>query len=156
MSTARPRLYNRDGTRNIYCPQCHNLVGTTSLQSGINFGTAVCAICYAVNNGETLSAETIEQLRTQRTADGMLLPQFLQKESRYEEEARAADPMGYNPEDIVAGGKSWFKSFGIQVKQTLKDIITKTPGSQKLANQKKRKRVFDRPISDMLDEDDKD
>ena len=83
-----PRRNNRDGTRNIYCRQCHRVVGTSNGTMG--FGSvSSCAICLAAEEGVVLPPEVLESLDQVRLpGDGLFVSQFVMQEAKRAEEAQ--------------------------------------------------------------------
>lgn len=146
-----PRRVNRDGSRNIYCRRCGRLVGTNT--ANINFGSVTaCAVCDAADNDIELSNDVLESLQSCRLpGDGLIVPQFVLQEERRNEAAIKEDPMSTNPEDRL-GSRFWMRAATITAVKTVRDKIATALGSQKLARDKKRKRIFDRSIADELED----
>ena len=145
-----PRRYNRDGTRNVYCKQCHRFVGTNTTSN--QFGSvSSCAICLAAEEGVELPPDIIAGLHAVRLpGDGMVVPQFVMQEAERSEAAAKSDPLSKSAEDRL-GMRHWLRARTIEKVKSVRERIAKTLGSQALARDKKRPRIFDRPIKDSID-----
>lgn len=149
------RRFNRDGSRLIYCKKCRDPIGLNSAL--MNFGSvSSCVLCDAAERGEVLPDNVIEAVKASRLALVSNTPgiQFVIGEAQRTEEARKTDPLAHNTEDFLSS-RFQFRAAGLRVIQAFKDIVKKTPGSQKLAREKKRQRIFDRPIEEVIAEEDK-
>lgn len=148
------RRFTREGSRIIYCKVCREPIALNSQL--MNFGSATCEICYSAQQGIVLPTNVIQEIKDSRLALVSNTPgiQFIVGAAKQEEEARKQDPMSTGNEDRISP-RYWFRAAGIKVIKTFKDIVTKGSGAQALAREKKRQRIFDRPIEDTLEEEDK-
>lgn len=153
-SLAPMKRFNRDGSRIIYCRQCREPVGLNSIL--MNFGSVICVLCNAANNNEVLPDNVVEEIKASRLALVSNTPgiQFIVQQAKVEEEARKTDPMSAGNEDRISM-RYWFKAAGIKVVETFKDVVSRKSGAQALAREKKRKRIFDRPVEETLEDEDK-
>jgi hypothetical protein len=150
------RRFNRDGNRIIYCRKCHEPIGLNSAL--MNFGSiSSCVLCDAAERGEVLPDNIISEIKSSRLALVSNVPgiQFLTADAERAQEAIALDPLRKEKEDNISSTRSRFRAAGIKIIETFKEKITKTSGAQKLAREKRRKRIFDRPIEDILEDEDK-
>ena len=141
-----PRLFNRDGSRNIYCKRnCGRLISTLPGHQA-NFGSAICAICYAAETGEPLSEEIQDDLRNNvKLESGLMVPR--------DAIIPTADKI---PEDPMMGrfaltdNPSYWRrvitAFVFAAKELITpnrvDKKTQEPMSKVVAREKRSKRVF--------------
>lgn len=149
-----PRRYNRDGSRNIYCRRCKRFCGTNL--SNTYFGSvSACAVCDAAEKGIEIPPEMLEQLDAIRLpGDGLVVPSFVLSQDRKAEEAAKADPLSKNAEDRLSL-RHWLRASTLKVVKTVAEKVRTVSGAQQLAREKKLKRVFERGLDELIEEEDK-
>ena len=146
-----PRRVNRDGTRNVFCRRCHRFVGVSN--PSMSFGSvSSCAICDAADNNIEIPPDILETLNAASLpVDGIIAPALVLQEAKRAEEAAKTDPMGNDPEAALTL-RYWLKAATVAVVKTVREKLKTTSGAQALAAQKKRKRIFDRGIEELLED----
>jgi hypothetical protein len=94
----------------------------------------------------------LEELQSTRLTDGTLVPQFVLQPDAKESQAKREDPMHSEVEDQLSA-RHWLKAATIDKALSVRDKLASALGSQVLAREKKRKRIFDRSIEDTLSDD---
>lgn len=134
---------NRDGSINIFCPICHNSVGSISHETAMavgSFHTAKCVVCQAQERGEILPDHVIAQLRS-----GTLEVQYTDQSYDPVLERHLDDK-----ESSTNDPNWWFRTVtvaGTRIKRAVAALLDNTP-SKEVAVSKKRKRIFDGPIDE--------
>jgi len=143
-------MINRDGTRNVFCPECREFIGTVSASTLI--ATAVCAVCVAAKNGQPLPAHVVAQMRSKTLDVTYSNPNFdpiLQKDLPPDDEETQVEMRQDTFYSRVvqrvraSTAKTKIDEALVRVKKALK---RKNPSSKVIAVRKRRARIFDGPI----------
>lgn len=132
------RRINLDGSRNIFCNRCHEFICTLSTME--NFNSALCVICQAADRDEVLPPDVIKQLRSRKIGDTYIPLIFVEGDKHQ-------DPMV--GEQALSGRVEFYiRVISRKAKEAIQEIRTKSKVSVALAKEKRKPRIFDRPIDD--------
>lgn len=131
------RKVNIDGSRNIYCPRCHEFICAISCIE--TFNSALCVVCQAADRGEIFPEEVLRQLRSRKIGDNYI-PLI------YADPASVTDPMGDDLSIKTGRIEYYSKVITRKVREAVVEIRAKSKESRALVKEKRKPRIFDQPL----------